>query len=49
MVLFGGVNAGGKKFGFEVSVGGCGAGGEEQGEGEDALFGDFLLDFGTIS
>lgn len=37
--------AGGEEFGFEVGVGGCGAGGEEEGEGEDAFFGDFLLDF----
>ena len=39
-------DAGGKESGFEVSVGGCGAGGEEEGEREDPLFGDFLLDFG---
>ena len=27
--LLGGADAGGEEFGFEVSVGGCGAGGEE--------------------
>ena len=44
--LGGGAEAGGEEFGFEVSVGGCGAGGEEEGEGEDSFFGDLLLDFG---
>ena len=44
--LGGGAEAGGEEFGFEVSVGGCGAGGEEEGEGEDAFFGNLLLDFG---
>ena len=45
MGLFGRGDAGGEEVGFEGGVGGRGAGGDEEGERQDALFGDFLLDF----